>query len=337
MSETTRRPKAVFLCDGNQIDRVYARGRKARVAELTDLYEPVVSAATFDEHAEALADRRVAFSTWGMPMLSDDQIDRLESLEAVFYAAGSVKRFAEPYLARGITVVSAWAANAVPVAEFALAQVLLACKTYFRNAAAVTDPESYRAARSNEARGIFGETIALVGAGMIGRKLIELLRPFTLNVVVVDPYLSDADAKALGVTKVSLEEAFGEALVVSNHLPNLPELRGVLNEPLLASMRPGATFINTGRGAQVDEAALAAVFEARPDLTALLDVTYPEPPEADSPLYRLSNVHITTHIAGSLGDEVIRMADWMIDEFLAFQRGQALRYAVTAAQLRTMA
>ncbi len=336
MHETTR-PKAVFLCDGNQIDRVYARGRKQRVAELTDLYEPVVSAATFDRHAEALTDRRVAFSTWGMPTLRDEQIDALASLEAVFYAAGSVKHFAGPYLARGITVVSAWAANAVPVAEFALAQILLACKNYFRNTAAVADPESYRTARSTEARGVFGETVALIGAGMIGRKLIELLKPFTLNVVVVDPYLSDADAGALGVTKVSLAAAFAEALVVSNHLPNLPELRGLLDEPLLASMRPGATFINTGRGAQVDEAALGTVFAARPDLTALLDVTFPEPPEAASPLYRLDNVHISTHIAGSLGDEVIRMADWMIEEFLAFQHGRPLRYAVTAEQLKTMA
>jgi phosphoglycerate dehydrogenase-like enzyme len=172
---------------------------------------------------------------------------------------------------------------------------------------------------------------------MIGRKLIELLKPFTLKVVVVDPHLSDADARTLGVAKVSLEEAFADALVVSNHLPNLPELRGVLNEPLLASMRPGATFINTGRGAQVDEAAMAKVFAARPDLTALLDVTNPEPPEADSPLYRLPNVRLSTHIAGSLGDEVIRMADWMIEEFLAFQSGRPLRYAVTAEQLRTMA
>ena len=83
----------------------------------------------------------------------------------------------------------------------------------------------------------------------------------------------------------------------------------MLNAALFRSMRPGATFINTGRGAQVNESDMAAVFGARPDLTALLDVTWPEPPEAGSPLYTLPNVHLSSHIAGSLGNEVVRMAD----------------------------
>ena len=102
-------------------------------------------------------------------------------------------------------------------------------------------------------------------------------------------------------------------------------------------MRPGAAFINTGRGATVVESDLAEVLAARPDLTALLDVTSPEPAPADSPWYALENVHLSSHIAGSGGKEVVRMADYCLEEFEAWKAGKPLRYQVTADMLATMA
>jgi len=334
----TRDPQAktnaAFFCDGDQIDNVYGRGRRERVAELTNLYPAIVRGGDLDDHVDSLGDLEVIFSTWGMPALTGEQIDRLGSLEAVFYAAGAVKHFAEPFLQRQVTVVSAWAANAVPVAEFTLAQILLACKGYFRNSRDLAGPDRWRKGGDP---GVYGETVALIGAGMIGRRVIELLRPFELSILVVDPYLSDQAADELGVRKVAMADAFAQAYVVSNHLPNLPDLRGVLHAGLFGSMRTGATFINTGRGAQINESDLAAVLAERTDLTALLDVASPEPPEAGSPLYSLANVHLSAHIAGSLGNEVVRMADYVIDEFVAWRDGRPLRYAVTAEMLKTMA
>ena len=96
-------------------------------------------------------------------------------------------------------------------------------------------------------------------------------------------------------------------------------------------------FINTGRGATVAQDEMIAVLRQRPNLTALLDVTNPEPPLPDSPLHELLNVHLSTHLAGSIGDEVVRMADYMIDEFERWARGEPLRYAVTLEMLETMA
>lgn len=336
-TETPRTVAAAILCDGDRVDAVYAAGRRRRLAELTDLHGQIIRSDDLHRHAEALADVEAVFSTWGMPSLSEAQLKLLPSLKAVFYAAGSVKGFAGPLLARGITVVSAWAANAVPVAEFTVAQILLACKGYWRNTADCRDPKRRREGPLVRGPGVFGERVALIGAGMIGRKVIELLRPFTLEVLVVDPYLPDETAAELGVATVSMAEAFERAYVVSNHLPNLASLTGVLDGTLFASMREGATFINTGRGAQVNEADLIATLGRRPDLTALLDVTWPEPPASDSPLYTLANVHLTSHIAGSLNDELVRMADYVIDEFLAWRDGRPLRYAVTAEMLETMA
>jgi phosphoglycerate dehydrogenase-like enzyme len=111
----------------------------------------------------------------------------------------------------------------------------------------------------------------------------------------------------------------------------------MLNARLFRLMRGGATFINTGRGATVVEADLTAVLQERPDLCALLDVTWPEPPEAGSPLYTLPNVWLSSHIAGSKGDEVRRMADWMIEEYQRCARDGSLRYEVTPQMLERMA
>ncbi len=328
--------KAAFF--GNtpaSIERVYAMGRYARVAEATDLYPHLVSQANFAEHAANLADVRAAFGTWGFPALTAAELERLPNLEIVFYGAGSVQAFARPYLERGITVVSAWAANAVPVAEFTLAQILLATKGYFTNTKQVHSPESWRSGYRGP--GNYGETVAILGLGMIGRLVIDLLKPFRLDIMVRSSHMTPEEAGELGVRQVTFEEAFSQALVVSNHLANRPHTVGQLNYPLFAAMRQHGVFINTGRGAQVVEPDLIRALRERPDLTALLDVTHPEPPESGSPLYALPNVGLSSHIAGSIGDEVVRMADYVIGEFEAWQLGQPLRYAVSMDMLDTMA
>ena len=83
---------------GSKLEYVYARGRREQVAALTDLYPAVVTGETFREHADKLADVEVVFSTWDMPTLTAAEVARLPALRAVFYAAGSVKGFAKPYL-----------------------------------------------------------------------------------------------------------------------------------------------------------------------------------------------------------------------------------------------
>ena len=329
--------QAAFFNERSQVDYVYARGRRERVAELTELFPRVVSSATFAEHVPALSELRVIFSTWGMPALTAEQLACLPRLELLLYAAGSVKSFARPFLEREIVVVSAAVANGVAVAEFTLGQILLSCKGFFRNTADCRSPTARRAGNVFRGNGGFEETVAIIGVGTIGRKVTELLSAFDLNVIVVDPYLPDQEAARLGVRKVTLQQAFGEAYVVSNHLPNLPELQGVLGASLFSVMRHGATFINTGRGAQVVEGELIDVLAARPDLTALLDVTLPEPPAADSALYTLPNVQLSSHIAGAMNNEVVRMADCVIEEFRNWEAGVPLRYAVSLDQLAIMA
>lgn len=326
---------AAFFGSAERTNIVYAQGRRESLEARANFYPHCISSKNFDEHAAQLGDLEVIFSTWGMPQLSAAQIDQMPNLKAVFYAAGSVQNFARPYLERGVVVVSGWAANGVPVAEWTLAQVLLANKGYFRNEREYPHPEIRR--KAFHGRGNFGSTVSLLGAGVIGRKVLELLKPFHLKVCVFDPFLSMDGAAALGVTKVELHEAFERGNVVSNHLANLPATVGMITGEHLRAMPRNGTFINTGRGATVCETEMIEVLRQRRDLIALLDVTDPEPPANDSPLWALPNAFLTSHIAGSIGDEVVRMADYMIEEFEAWEKGEPLRYAVSLEMLKTMA
>jgi phosphoglycerate dehydrogenase-like enzyme len=327
---------AFFSNDPKMLDTVYGNGIKEAIESELDFLPETVTRDTFAASVPTLSDLRFIFSTWGMPKLTKDEIAAMPHLEAVFYAAGSVRGFARPFLEQGITVVSAWAANAVPVAEYVLAQVLLAAKGYFRDER-LCRTDGGRFERRSAYPGIMDVNVSLLGAGMISRKLMELLQHHRINILVVSRFMSDAEAAELGVRKVSIEDAFREGFVVSNHLANLPDTRKTLTADLFRSMQRDATFINTGRGATVDEQGMLEVLRERPDLTALLDVTDPEPPEKDSAIYELDNVILTPHIAGSIGRERLRMAEYAIEEFHRYSNGEPLRYAVTSERLETMA
>ena len=275
------------------------------------------------------------FSTWGMPHFTEEEIKRcFPSLKAVFYGAGTVQSFAREFLNCDIKVFSAWAANAVPVAEYTLAQILLANKGFFKN----MRYKNWDEAKMHESfKGNYDVKVGIIGAGMIGKLVIELLKNHTLDVMVFDPFLPDKEADKLGVTKCSLDELFASCQVVSNHLADNDKTKGMLNKALFEKMLPFATFINTGRGAQVVENDLIDVLKTRCDLTALLDVTYPEPPETGSPLYSLENCILTPHIAGSQGNEIRRMGEYMINEYKCFTENKPCKYEVTLKMLETMA
>jgi phosphoglycerate dehydrogenase-like enzyme len=141
----------------------------------------------------------------------------------------------------------------------------------------------------------------------------------------------------MDVTLVGLEELFRVSDVVSIHAPSLETTRGMITGDLIASMKPGATLINTARGAVVHEAELLAVAERRPDLQFVLDVTDPEPPVAGSSIFTLPNVVYTPHIAGSRDRECRRMGALMLEELKRYLAGQPLQWVVTRDMERRMA
>lgn len=289
---------------------------------------------------EKFKDTEFIFSTWGMPVFTSEEIRKyFPSLKCVFYGAGSVQFFARPFLENNIKVFSAWGANAVPVAEYTVAQIILANKGYFLSSKIIKNPESRNLATQYAFNlpGNYNTKIGIIGAGMIGRLVIDMLKAYKLDIVVYDPFLSNEKAEMLGVKKVSLEDLFKECQVISNHVANLPETVGMLNYDLFNLMKDNAVFINTGRGAQVVEDDLIKILTEKPYITAILDVTLPEPPLEDSKLYTLDNVILTPHIAGSLGNEVQRMGEYMCDQFIKFKNNIPYEYEVTLKMLETMA
>ena len=320
------------------IDAVYSRELQEKLKSELTFLAPVKSEEELEIRKDELQSVDYIFSTWGMLALTKEQIlTYFPNLKAVFYAAGTVQAFARPFLELGISVHSAWRANGIPVAEVTVSEILLANKGFFRRR---VRSRSQWTNQDPELRfpGNYGTKIGLLGAGMIGAKVIELLRPFQLEIMVFDPFLSDERAESLGVKKASLEEIFENCHIVSNHLANKPETVGIIRRDLLARMGEYSVFINTGRGAQVDMEALIDEMRAHPARTAILDVTDPqEPPKEDSPLYTLENVILTPHIAGSIGLETHRMADYMYEEYKAVSGGNPAKHAVSIEMLETMA
>ena len=335
--------KAIFLANRKQsVDYVYSEEAKARLRSLVDIdTDRVYSQEDLENNPDGFGDVDFIFSTWSMPGGTEEKDNFAKyfpNLKALFYAAGSVKYFGQHYLDRGVRLFSAFAANAIPVAEFTMAQILLANKGYFQSMRMVRRGHYDRASEYSKSHtGNYNSKIGIIGAGMIGRNVIKLLKKFKLNIYVYDEFLPRSAIKALGAKKATLEEIFSECDVVSNHLANNEATVGMLNYPLFEKMLPYATFLNTGRGAQVVEADLVRILRERPDITAVLDVTYPEPPISEHPFYTLGNCYLTPHIAGSLENEVVRMAEYMREEFEAYLNGTPLRYEVTLKMLETMA
>lgn len=297
----------------------------------------IIDPKNLDERKVEVVDTKYIFSTWGMPAFSEEEIENLfPNLKVVFYGGGSVQYFARPFLNKGIKVFSAWAANAVPVAEFTVAQILLSNKGFFK-LCNDKDGFTYSGYVINKTGGNYDTDIGLLGAGMIGRKVIELLKPFRLNVKVFDPFMTDETAEELGVEKMEIEDIFSKCQIVSNHLANNEDTKGIIDYRLLSSMDKYSTFINTGRGAQVVHKDLIRALREDSSLTALIDVTDPEPLPHDDELWELENAFITPHIAGSLAKEVMRMGNYVYEEYEKMIEGKETQYEVTLEMLETMA
>ncbi|MEU4092100.1 hydroxyacid dehydrogenase [Streptomyces sp. NPDC026673] len=301
--------------------------RLSRVARV----DPALLVVDFGDPAvaEPLAEAEVLLTGWGCPPLDAAALARMPGLRGVVHAAGSVKHhITDAVWQRGIPVSSAAAANALPVAEYTVAAVL------FSNKRVLASARAYREARHRVPPtavspdvGNYRRTVGVVGASRIGRRVVELLRPFDLRLLVHDPYLDPGEAVALGVEPVELDRLCRLSDVVTVHAPELPETRHLFDSRRLALLRDGATLINTSRGSLVDTAALTRELVSG-RLHAVLDVTDPEPLPADSPLYELPNVLLTPHVAGSLGNELTRLADTAIEEIERLAHGVPFAHAV---------
>lgn len=272
-------------------------------------------------------DVEVIFSTWYMPQFTQNEIVHIfPNLKAVFYAAGTVKYFAEPFLENGIKIFQSGQANGIAVAEFTVAQILLANKGYFQAQRIYKSPlyrYNYNKAHSiiKIKPGNYEATVGIIGVGAIGSYVVELLRPYNLRVLISDPAISKEEANEWGTVVVSLEEIFENSDVISNHLPDIPSTKNLLNYKLFNSMKKGATFINTGRGSTVVEKDLVKALKRDATKCALLDVTGHEPIWPWSPLLYMRNIFLSPHMAGSTGKEEKRLGEYALETYRQYIKG----------------
>jgi phosphoglycerate dehydrogenase-like enzyme len=154
---------------------------------------------------------------------------------------------------------------------------------------------------------MYGKTLGLIGFGRIGREVAKRAKPFDVRILYYDKYIHvPVDEKEkLGVEEVSFKRLLSEADIVSLHVPLTNETRSMMNREVFKSMKNSAIFINTARGALVDEGALYEALGDRTIAGAGLDVFEKEPPSADNPLFKLDNVVLTPHISAGTKDALI--------------------------------
>ncbi len=330
--------KAFLLADDHhrnfhaeEFFHVYSDEVLDAIQHLVDLYPAPVYLSQFQEKLELLQKAEILLSNWGMPELSQQDVLRyFPNVKAVFYAGGDVRHFASPYFQMGARVFATGSANAVPAAEYTLAQILLAAKGVQRATRNYLDEDSYHESRKNVAMrpGNFHTTVGIIGVGRVGSRVAELLRNFDVTVYACDPFLTPDRARNLNVHIMSMEEIFQYCDIVTCHLPVWSNLNRIIDEDMLSSMATNATFINAAQGEVIDQEALIRVMRDRPDLTAILDSTNPYVLPGDHPLHHLNNVFLTPHIAGSFGGELERMGEGIVAALRACLNDQPSEHEV---------
>ncbi|MET7680447.1 hydroxyacid dehydrogenase [Streptomyces sp. NPDC005423] len=329
-------PVAVFALDPVHLPLLFPAALMTRLGEVARIDPSLVVrdfAGPGREAAHALAEADVLITGWGSPRLGTETLAAMPRLRTVLHAAGSVRSLVGAALwNHGVTVSSAVTANAVPVAEYTLAMILLAGKDAFALRERFRRSHAHPSAAETAPVGNVGRRVGVIGASRVGRRLLELLRPFDFEVLLYDPYVNPAEAAELGVRLLPLEELLRLSDIVSLHAPDIPETRHLLDRARLGLIRDGGVLINTSRGALVDHSALTDdLLSGR--LQAILDVTEPEPLPADSPLYTLPNVFLTPHVAGSLGNELERLGRVVVDELERVAAGLPLAHEIHHADL----
>ena len=292
---------------------------------------------TSDELLELIPGADAIVTSWGSPALTEEHLAVSDNLQIVGHAAGSVKtRLPEAGHERGIVLLSAAPVIAESVAEYTLWAMLSGIRNLYDWDKLLKEERGWKNKNGPFGRSLYFKKVGLVSASMVGRRVVELLKPFNCDVAVYDPYLSDEAAASLGVRTVSLEALFAESDIVSIHAPSTPETQGMITGEHFALIQDDALFINTARTWVLDQDAL--IKELRKErFTAYLDVFDQEPLPADHPIRDLNNVVLAPHISGQTDDGRLRLVEEIALDIKRFFDGETPQLAVSWERLKIMA
>jgi len=274
---------------------------------------------------------------WGITRLTAEVLAGAGKLRLIAHSAGSVKGFVtDAVFDKGITITHAASRIADSVAEYTLLAAMMGLRRLHDYDRRMKAGEQWPPGRGQPLFEIAGRQVGVLGMGYVGRRAARLFQAVGAEVWAYDPYLSADEAQALGVHKADLQTVLKTCTVISDHLPVTDETHHLLGAKELALIPTGGVFINSARAWTVDEAALVKQLQTG-RFWAALDVFDKEPLPLDSPLRKLNNVLLTSHIAGITRDSLSGLIATVVDETERFFKGEPLKYRITRDMLAHMA
>ncbi len=216
---------------------------------------------------------------------------------------------------KGIIVMNTPFGNSITTAEHAIA-MMMALARQLPEADASTRAGKWEKNRFMGVE-VTNKVLGVIGAGNIGKIVIDRALGLRMKVIAFDPYLSPEKALEIGAEKVELDDLLGRADFITIHTPATPETRGIISKDAVAKMKPGVRFINCARGELVDEAALYEGLTSGKIAGAALDV-FVEEPATNNPLFTLPNVICTPHLGASTTEAQENVALQVAEQISAY-------------------
>lgn len=249
---------------------------------------------------EQVSDCDVYVTTWGAPRLDEALLKHMPNLKLLCHLCGTVVPFvSEEMWNRGIRVISGNDFFAESVAEGTIAYMLTALREIPKFTHRFKSTRQWKnGSPAFYTNGLLGKTVGIVSYGAIAKHLVRMLQPFRVKLKVYDIVdIPEEDKEKYGIEQVSLDTLFSTCDVVSVHTPYNDHTHHLIKGSHFSQMKEGSLFVNTSRGAVIDQSALVETLKTG-RIHAILDVYSPEPPASDDPLFELPNVIMVPHMAG---------------------------------------
>lgn len=290
--------------------------------------------------AAEIGDADVYMTMWGSPRLDKQILDAAPNIKLLVHLGGTVVPYVSPEMwDRGIRAISGNEHMAESVAEACIAYMLTALRNIPHFSRNLKENHTWKT-RESYFEGLLDKTVGIVSFGAISKYLVTMLQPFHCKIKLYSrKALPKEYLEANGIEQVSMEEIFSTCDVISIQTALNDHTKHMINRDLLHRIKPGALFLNTARGAVVDQEAL--IDELRDGrFRAFLDVyENGEPPKPECELYNLENVFMMPHMGGPTIDRYRYSTRDLITEanrFLTTDGKGSLQYEITREMADSM-
>lgn len=289
------------------------------------------------EIAESIGDADIYLTGWGSPRLSRAILDSAPNLRLLVHLCGTVVPFVSDEMwERGVRVISGNDFFAESVAEGTIGYILAALRDIPKYSSRLKNEKKWKTS-SDTNRGLLGKTVGIVSYGAIAHHLVRMLAPFRVKIKIYDiKPIPEADKAKYNISEASLEEVFSTCDIVSVHTPLNEKTHHLIGKELLELLPQGALFVNTSRGAVIDQTALEdELMKGR--FRAVLDVYEKEPLPVENRLYDLENVILMPHMGGptvDLRQDITQALLIEASEFL--KNGTPLNHEISRAAAEMM-